>query len=175
MRLQAGFVLILAVGSLPASAQTPTPPRDSTIPCAQDSNRRAFDFWIGKWEVTGRGGQNAGSSVVEPISGGCGLLESWTSAGGNTGKSLSTYNPQLRRWQQYWVGGGGDVTEFRESEWRDGSLSFIARGRNPAERRRMTFTLLPEGRVRQHGERSNDEGGTWTTEYDLTYRPRAAP
>lgn len=175
MRLQAGFVLILATGSLPASAQTPTPPRDSTVTCVQDPNRRAFDFWIGRWDVTGPGGQNAGSSVVEPISAGCGLLESWTSAAGNTGKSLSTYNPHLRRWQQYWVGGGGDVTEFRESEWRDGSLSFIARGRNPAERRRMTFTRLPEGRVRQHGERSTDEGGTWTTEYDLTYRRRAAP
>ena len=175
MRLQAGFMVILAAGSLPVSAQTPIPPRDSTVTCAQDPNRRAFDFWIGKWEVTGRGGQIAGSSVVEPISEGCGLLESWTNARGNTGKSLSTYNPHLRRWQQYWVGGGGDVTEFRESEWRDGSLSFIARGRNPADRRRMTFTRLSEGRVRQHGERSTDEGGTWTTEYDLTYRPRAAP
>jgi len=175
MRLQAGFALMLAAGSLPASAQMPSPPRDSTPACTQDPNRRAFDFWVGKWEVTGRGGQSAGSSVVERISDGCGLLESWTSAGGNTGKSLSTYNPYLRRWQQYWVGGGGDVTEFRESDWRDGSLSFIARGPHPADRRRMTFTRLPDGRVRQHGERSADEGRTWTTEYDLTYRPRAAP
>jgi hypothetical protein len=40
---------------------------------------------------------------------------------------------------------------------------------------RMTFTANVDGTVRQHGESSEDGGASWTTSYDLTYRPRAAP
>ena len=36
--------------------------------------------------------------------------------------------------------------------------------------RRLTFTKLTNDKVRQLGERSDDEGKTWTTEYDLEYR-----
>jgi len=36
--------------------------------------------------------------------------------------------------------------------------------------RRLTFTKLNNDKVRQFGERSDDEGKTWTTEYDLEYR-----
>jgi hypothetical protein len=36
--------------------------------------------------------------------------------------------------------------------------------------RRLTFYKLGADKVRQHGERSDDEGKTWTTEYDLEYR-----
>jgi hypothetical protein len=34
---------------------------------------------------------------------------------------------------------------------------------------KMTFSKLPNGDVRQHGENSTDEGKTWTTSFDLTY------
>jgi hypothetical protein len=36
--------------------------------------------------------------------------------------------------------------------------------------RRLTFTKLSNDKVRQFGERSDDGGTTWTTEYDLEYR-----
>jgi hypothetical protein len=34
----------------------------------------------------------------------------------------------------------------------------------------MTFSKLEGGDVRQHGEISTDEGKTWATMYDFTYR-----
>jgi len=37
-------------------------------------------------------------------------------------------------------------------------------------KRRLTFTRLDPDKVRQFGERSDDGGTTWKTEYDLEYR-----
>ncbi len=94
---------------------------------------------------------------------------------GPTGKSLNAYNPQTHQWQQYWVGQGGLVTEYRESEWNGKSLSFIARPPASADSvpaLRLTFTPLDDGSVRQHGEQSIDGGKTWTTAYDFFYRRR---
>ena len=36
--------------------------------------------------------------------------------------------------------------------------------------RRLTFTKLTNDKVRQFGEKSDDEGKTWVVEYDLEYR-----
>jgi hypothetical protein len=36
----------------------------------------------------------------------------------------------------------------------------------------MTFSKLPGGDVRQHGESSTDAGKTWTTTFDLVYSKR---
>jgi len=33
----------------------------------------------------------------------------------------------------------------------------------------MTFSRLPDGNVRQHGENSTDDGKTWTTTFDFKY------
>jgi hypothetical protein len=109
------------------------------------------------------------------MAGGCGLLENWTALNGTTGKSLNAFNPAAKQWQQYWVGQGGAVTEYRESEWHDGSLSLIARpaASAPAQRlQRLTFTPVNDSTVRQHGELSNDGGATWTTTYDFYYHRR---
>ncbi|MES2544246.1 MAG: hypothetical protein V4548_05130 [Bacteroidota bacterium] len=38
--------------------------------------------------------------------------------------------------------------------------------------RTIIFYKLKDGKVRQHGQISNDDGKTWTTEYDLEYRPK---
>jgi hypothetical protein len=34
----------------------------------------------------------------------------------------------------------------------------------------MTFTPLPDGSVRQHGQASRDNGVTWIERYDYIYR-----
>jgi hypothetical protein len=108
------------------------------------------------------------------FAGGCGILENWTGAQGGTGKSINTYDPATRQWQQYWVGQGGDVTHFSESTWEGKSLAFLAHklavGATPAYLRRLTFTPLDDGSVRQHSERSIDGGKSWVDEYDLYYR-----
>jgi len=144
-------------------------------PCATDPERRRFDFWVGDWTVTTAGGTVVGSSVVQSINGGCSLLENWTAARGSTGKSLNSFNPAISKWQQYWVDQTGGVTEYRDSEWHNGALSFLARGTQPNGSpvlQRLTFSAVSDSVVRQHGERSTDEGKTWSTTYDFYYHRR---
>ena len=144
-------------------------------PCATDPERRKFDFWVGDWSVTTAGGTVVGSSVVQSINGGCSLLENWTAARGSTGKSLNSFNPSISKWQQYWVDQTGGVTEYRDSEWHNGALSFLAHTTQPNGSpmlQRLTFSALSDSVVRQHGERSTDDGKTWSTTYDFYYHRR---
>ncbi len=167
-----------AQGTQAAPAITSGSAIDTTqapMPCAKEPDRRRFDFWIGDWDVKTKEGVLTGRSNVHVVSGGCALLENWTSLRGQTGKSLNAYNPQTHQWQQYWVGQGGLVTPYLESEWNERSVSFISRpapGATGAPALRLTFTPLSDGSVRQHGEQSTDDGKTWTTTYDLYYHRR---
>jgi opacity protein-like surface antigen len=163
-----------AAAQAQASAQAPAPPAS----CAASADRHRFDFWIGEWQVTTMDGHVVGASSVQAMAGGCGLLENWTASNGTTGKSLNAYNPAVKQWQQYWVGQGGAVTEYRESEWHDGSLSLIARSTGSSTQtapiQRLTFTPMNDSTVRQHGEMSADGGVTWTTTYDFSYHRRGS-
>jgi hypothetical protein len=144
-------------------------------PCASNPDARRFDFWVGEWDVRTPQGQPAGKSRVERVSGDCGLLENWTDRAGAEGKSLNAFNSSLGRWQQFWVGQFGRVTEYRESEWRDGALSLVARTTQAdgvEVLTRMTFTPVSADLVRQHGERSTDGGKSWTTTFDFHYHRR---
>jgi hypothetical protein len=140
------------------------------MPCASRPEARKFDFWVGEWEVRSGQGRVVGHSRIEIVSGQCALLENWTDASGATGKSLNAYNPSLNRWQQFWVGQGGGVTEFRDSHWEESSLVFTAMiSPDSVRRHRLTFTPLSSDLVRQLGEQSDNGGASWTVRYDFTY------
>jgi len=162
---------MLAAQSVPAT-QTSAPPKAPT-PCVDAPERHRFDFWIGEWDVTTPAGGSAGASSVQSVSGGCALLENWTSANGGHGKSLNAFNPAIGQWQQYWIGQDGNPTEFRESTWSGDSIVFrahtAATSKSPAMEMRLTFTPVDSSTVRQHGESSADGGATWT----MTQAPNA--
>ena len=162
-------ILALVAASGMTSAQAPATTRAPT-PCATDPERHRFDFWIGEWDVTAKNGAPQGKSVIQSVSGGCALLENWTSVRGGNGKSLNAYNPQVRQWQQYWIGQDGLVTEFRSSQFDGKSLAFLRKNEvKPDSVGRLTFTPVDSATVRQHGEVSTDGGKNWTTTFDLYY------
>lgn len=137
---------------------------------------RQFDFWVGEWDVFAAGGGRAGSSKVESILGGCVILENWTSAQGNQGKSFNRYDPRKAEWRQHWVDDSGNEVNFAGT-FADGCMSVVAKTPAPdgsTHLRRMRFFDLPGDDVRQWGEVSKDGGATWATEYDLLYRPKSA-
>ncbi len=149
--------LATAGGAVPGRAPTP---------CANDPERHRFDFWIGEWTVTTKTGGVAGGSVIESVSGG--------SLSGGHGKSLNAYNSGTRQWQQYWIGQDGAVSEFRTSEFKDGSMIFFVKVESkPSSIVRLTFTPLDSATVRQHSESSSDGGKSWTTQYDFYYHRKA--
>ncbi len=161
------FATILSIQFLPAQK-----------PCNRPQFRQ-FDFWIGEWEAFGVKGAKAGDSKISVILDSCVILEEWTSASSQqgliyTGKSFNSYNAATKQWQQTWTDNTGNTTEFLRGEGSDGKIIYYAdKVTGPDGKpfmRRLTFTKLSNDKVRQFGELSNDEGQTWTTEYDLEYR-----
>jgi ketosteroid isomerase-like protein len=148
------------------------------LPCSNPQFRQ-FDFWIGEWEAFGVKGAKAGDSKITVLLDSCVILEEWTSAGAQqgliyTGKSFNSYNTATKQWQQTWTDNTGNTTEFLRGEGSEGKIIYYAdKVGSPDGKifmRRLTFTKLSNDKVRQLGERSDDDGKTWATEYDLEYR-----
>jgi hypothetical protein len=146
-------------------------------PCTFDQRYRFMDFWIGDWDVSNKAGNQIGSSHIEQINNSCALLENWTAGGANTGKSFTFYDVERDQWVQHWVDGQGGYLDFAGHP--DGkSLVFLAPTFNPSDHkpafRRMTFTPLDDGRVRQLIETSPDGKSHWTIAFDGYYAKRVS-
>lgn len=156
-----------------SAAQTSNAPKS---PCGTNAAYRQFDFWIGEWQVFGLNGKVAGQSRISLILDSCIILEEWMGSSGFTGKSFNKWNASSKQWQQTWVDNMGGSTEFLRGESAAGKITFYA-DRNTGNDgknflRKLTFYKLSDDKVRQHGERSTDNGATWATEYDLEYRKK---
>jgi hypothetical protein len=144
-------------------------------PCASEPNFRAFDFWIGEWDVQPTGvarapiGQGA-TSIVERQLDGCVIQENWLPPGGNgAGKSFNIFNTVTRQWEQYYVDTRGTITHYTGTFHDDGNLYYEATQFGSSNRIRMTFFNQGPNQVRQLGHLSIDGGKTWTVSFDLTY------
>ena len=152
------LALPLVIALLGVAAPAPSP-------CAAPE-RRQFDFWIGEWDVTRPDGKVAGQNRIAPILGGCALREEWTGAGGNRGTSLNAWDADARRWRQTWVDESGTVLLLVGGL--DGGR-MVLESDGGAARQRITWTPLPDGRVRQLWDSSADGGRTWKVEFDGMY------
>jgi len=140
-------------------------------PCVYDPVHWQFDFWVGEWDVFTAQGQNAGTNSIQKTENGCLILENWTSTLSGTGKSMNYYDPSIGKWRQNWVDSHGGMSSF-DGEFRDGAMHFQGENINREgnkESSRMTFTPLPNGRVRQLIEQSKDGGKTWSVYFDGVY------
>jgi hypothetical protein len=148
------------------------PLRTEATPMTDSADARAFDFWIGEWEVRDADGTVAGHNRIEAILGGAALRESWTGVSGHVGTSLNAWDPDRGVWRQAWV----DVNGFwllLEGELRDGAM--VLEGDRPKRgdptrtvRHRIVWSVVDgdPDRVRQHWEFSEDGGVTWATLFD---------
>jgi hypothetical protein len=141
-------------------------------PCAADAYRQ-FDFWVGTWEVKNAQGDVVGTNRITSILGGCVLMEEWQSAGPYAGKSFNIYDAANDKWHQTWVDNGGLLLEL-DGKLVDGSM--VLKGTRPgrdgtAVVHRITWKPLEGGDIRQTWDSSEDEGQTWTTQFDGLYSP----
>ena len=154
--------------------------QDSAVPavaCRSEAHR-AFDFWIGEWDVVATGtDRQVGESRIERLSGGCAIRETWMPTNGPSGTSLSLLNHRTARWEQLWIGVDGKRVDFAGGLV-DANMvltgywdSIGGPGKDALVR--MTFTPNPDGTVRQAGEVSQDHGTRWRPFFDYTYRRKA--
>ena len=138
---------------------------------------RQFDFWVGSWDVYPTGGtQLVAHSLIESVYNGCGVRENWMPLKTqNSGGSLSIYVVAEKVWRQTWIDSSGARVDFKggligkamvlEGYWQD----FVAPGKGALIR--MTYSLASDHSVRQFGEASEDNGKSWQSSFDFTYRP----
>lgn len=166
--LAVGFAA-LGVG---ASAQTaPQPP----AACAA-SDFRAFDFWVGRWDVyRGDTNQLVAHSQIDNLHGGCVIREQWMPLSGAGGSSLSHYDLSRRTWRQLWIDGTGSRVDF------EGGVAgerMVLTGlwpnlNGPGQDGliRMSYSRSADGSVIQRGDASSDQGLSWSLSFLFIYRP----
>lgn len=141
-------------------------------PCEHDDAFREFDFWIGDWVVHGAAGGLAGTNSITREERGCVLVEHWENTAGGTGQSINYVDKTTGEWVQIWNAEGGSQIHIRggmtdEGMRLVGTLHTISNDTTLPFR--ALWTLLPDGRVRQLFEQSNDNGETWTTWFEGFY------
>ena len=141
-------------------------------PCEHQAGFGDFDFWIGEWDVHVANGGFAGSNVIAREERGCVLVEHWTGASGSTGMSINYLDLATDEWVQVWNAAGGTQINIRggisdEGMALEGTIHYISNDTTAPFR--GLWTPLPDGRVRQYFEQSNDDGETWTPWFEGFY------
>jgi hypothetical protein len=147
--------------------------RARVYPCEGIAAARAFDFWVGRWEVRAPDGTLVGTNTVTKRDGGCSIQERWEGSGGSTGTSVSFYLPSRDEWRQVWTGSGGtlfDITGRADGDTMrlEGTLEYVET--NQVVAFRGTWTQAADGRVRQRLEEFDLIAQTWVVWFDGFYR-----
>lgn len=138
-------------------------------PC-ESAEYRAFDFWLGEWEVRTPDGKLAGVNRIASEYKGCVLHERYDTGRGYSGESLNTYDAGRKVWQQTWVDTAGTLLVL-EGGLRDGSM--VLEGQTTGSdaqvtRHRITWEPRDDGSVRQLWESTDAKGG-WSVAFDGRY------
>ena len=140
------YLISLFIGSMTLWSQ------DADCVCCSEEHR-AFDFWIGSWEVTDKDGKVLGTNNISQARDGCVLVEDWKSANGTfTGGSTNFYNKRKGQWEQLWLDNAGTYLHLKGNRTGNDMIlesEEIDREDKPAFRNRITWTLNQDGTVRQ--------------------------
>ena len=152
--------------------------RRRVFPCEGIAAARDFDFWVGDWEVRLADGTLVGHNAISKDDGGCAIVEDWSGAGGSTGTSVSYYRPSSDQWHQLWVGSNGTLIDIaggiRDGAMHlEGTIEYFAEDR--IEAFRGTWSILPDGRVRQLFEEFSLVAQTWQVWFDGYYQLTSRP
>lgn len=138
-------------------------------PC-EDPQHRAFDFWLGEWQVKTPDGKLAGINRIEREYGGCVLHERYDTGRGYSGESVNIYDAGRKVWHQTWVDTSGTLLVL-EGGLREGKMVLegqtVAAGKQ-VTKHRITWTPNQDGSVRQLWQ-STDAQGNWETAFDGHY------
>lgn len=147
----------------------------NAYPCLNNLQNRAFDFWVGEWDVFQTGTDfQVGKQKIEKVSGGCAILENWTATSvPGEGKSMNFLSPKTGRWEQVWMGSGGVYLNYYNGEYKDSAMRYEGDGVDKEGKKllfRLTYFNSGRDNLRQLLERSGDGGKTWTSVYDFSYK-----
>ena len=130
---------------------------------------RAFDFWIGDWDVYA-GGKLAGHNNITREYGGCVIHEHYSTARGYSGESFNIFDATRGVWHQSWVDTDG-LLLLLDGHSAPGKMTLegkIVDNKQQTTWHRITWTLNPDKSVRQLWETAT-KPGEWTVAFDGKY------
>ena len=137
---------------------------------------KQLDFWIGEWDLTYKSGNQEGRSRnrISKTLDGCVVLEEFTGPPGTplVGRSHSTFDRTTKQWKQTWVDNTANYLDFSGGLLPDGRMHF-AREAGPAGKRfrqRMVWNEVKADSMKWLWQRSDDEGASWKTTWEIGYR-----
>lgn len=127
--------------------------------CATPGHR-AFDFWLGDWNVQTPQGKATSRSRVSKELGGCVVRERMDIGEGLAGESLSAYDELEDLWVHTWVDNSGTVLRL-EGRLLNGQM--VMEGESKLSGRavlshKITWTPNADGSVRQRWESLSPNG-----------------
>ena len=166
------YLFTLGLSSVSAQTDDSAAVRQPTFPCESAEAFGEFDFWLGEWDVHLADGTVAGHNVITRDERGCMLTERWTGASGGTGMSVNFVDGVDGKWVQVWNSASGAQINIRggltvEGMAMTGTIHYVSNGTTAPFR--ALWTPLPDGRVRQYFEQSNDGGETWSPWFEGFY------
>ena len=143
----------------------------ATEPAPQDCNAadyRQFDFALGSFTLRTAKGVVAGTLRFEKKLDGCAIVGRWSGSQGGHGEVTLYFDRSDRRWHQLYIADDGWVLRFsgrfKAQALVMTGLNTFADGRRGVQR--MTWSLLPDGSLRQYWELSSDGARRWETLFD---------
>lgn len=134
------------------------------------AQHRAFDFWLGEWNVHTASGKLAGNNRITREYNGCVIHERYDTGRGYSGESLNSYDPHRQVWHQTWVDTAGTLL-LLEGNLQDGNMVLqgdTTGADGSTTRHRISWTPNANGSVRQLWE-STDKQGQWQVAFDGLY------
>ncbi|GLX78438.1 hypothetical protein tinsulaeT_17780 [Thalassotalea insulae] len=138
-----------------------------------DKNYRAFDFWLGQWQVTTTKDNIVRTSKISQINDGCTILEEYSTPSGYTGKSFNIYDKNSGKWHQTWTDNSGlllILTGNRVANQMILSGSLEQNGETVMQR--IIWTANKDGSVRQHWQTKKPNEDNWQDAFDGLYRKK---
>lgn len=166
------YRLLFALCAFLPTGQTSA--QDEVPQACTEAAYRQFDFWLGTWEVFGSKGDLVGHNDIVLTLNGCALEEHWRAMdGGTEGRSFSMFDGLNQRWVQYWIDNQGGTLNL------SGNLNqgrMVLTGVRPSlttrepELQRVSWYRIDWRTVVQRWEQSSDDGESWITTFEGTYR-----
>ena len=171
------------------TAQSSTSAGSASALACQQQEARAFDFWIGEWNVVNRNRPEEGvrfdvtgraTDRVYPVVGGCGIVEHWRGdAFGRfiVGFSVRAFDPDTRDWRLVllWpIAGPASFLELRGS-FHHGRGEFFTRRLQPSgdtALTRFTFSDATSTSLRWDNATSLDGGVSWSGTWIMDFSRR---
>jgi hypothetical protein len=170
------LISVALASASPLRGESPTPSSTSASsrpPACLTAEFRQFDFWLGRWKVTNPQGKEVGTSEIARVSDGCAIREQWKATSHLSGTSINYYDVADHEWHQDWVGGDGTILHLH------GGLedaAMVLNGKTNSEKgttlHRVSWTQLPNGKVKQEWKISVDNGGNWQIAFIGIYEKR---